>query len=56
MNYSEDLREATLTPREVCKVLTDHGQLLGDWIMDQEPGYYLSEETDGSLLADWLGY
>lgn len=56
--YSEDLREQQLTPEEVCKVLADHGQLLGDWLMDQgfENGYYMPELTDGGLLADWLGY
>jgi hypothetical protein len=55
MTYSEDLRESTLTEREVCQVLADHGCYLGDYLMDRELNA-LPDETDGEVIADWLGY
>jgi hypothetical protein len=56
--YSDDLREQTLTPDELCKVLADHGQYLGDWLMDHGLANVdaMPAETDGGAVADWLGY
>jgi hypothetical protein len=53
--YSEQLRDQhELSEDEVCQVLRDHGQLLGDYLVDL--GSDLPELTDGDDLADWLGY
>jgi hypothetical protein len=49
------MRESTLTEREVCQVLADHGCYLGDYLVDRELDA-LPAETDGESIADWLGY
>ncbi len=56
--YSTDLRERTVDSNELCRILADHGQLLGDYLIenDLESAADLPEYTDGNIIADWLGY
>jgi len=51
-------RNQFLTVDEVVEMLAFHGQYLGDWLMDQGIACVddMPEETDGNVLADWLGY
>ena len=58
MTYSDDLRDQTLTADEVIQILADHGQYLGDYLVDLGMANVdaMPEYTDGNIVADWLGY